>query len=582
MRKGVNILKVLDNFSIRAKLLGMAFIAVVIILGLGGMSIYSIRQASSALSEVYESNVQPLMLLEELDAVLKEVRFRLVAVPLEQISVQGSRDQVAEAKVQVPQLWENFKKSLKGVNLSQDDKEAIESIDKEIVGLDSLFSKIDRLYATEDNEQILQPLQEEWPMVNRHVLKPLARLITSQDAEVKRIYDETVAIGKKQMAATITVMSISMAVMLLLAFALIRGIIRSLSTAQNVAATIASGDLTSSIETTQTDEVGKLLLSMKDMNSSLARIVGDVREATDSIATAAKEISDGNADLSSRTEEQASSLEETASSMEQMSATVKQNAENARLANQLAESASDIAVKGGQVVDKVVETMAGISESSKRVGDIISVIEGIAFQTNILALNAAVEAARAGEHGRGFAVVAGEVRNLSQRSATSAKDIKALIDDSAGKVNAGSKLVDQAGVTMNEIVTAIKRVTDIMSEISAASSEQSAGIDQVNQAITQMDDVTQQNAAQVEQAAAAAESLEEQAQLLQKAVSIFKLDNNHHDELIMTPALASPMLESQSSVNPAQDTMKSTAPKLGSRRKQIAVKDDKDGDWKEF
>jgi len=580
MRKGVNILKFLDSLSIKAKLLGMTTMAVVIILGLGSMSIYTIRQASSSLAEVYEANVQPLMLLEELDSVLKEVRFRLVAVPLEQISIQGSRDQVSEAKVQVPQLWANFKKTMKGVHLTDDDKEAIESIDKEIVGLDSLFSKIDRLYATEDNEQILQPLQEEWPMVNRHVLKPLARLIVSQDAEVKRIYDETVAVGKKQMAFTITVMAISMAVLLIIAFALIRGIILSLNTAQKVATTIASGDLSSTIDISQTDEVGKLLLSMSDMNSSLAKIVGDVREATDSIATAAKEISDGNADLSSRTEQQASSLEETASSMEQMSATVKQNAENAKLANQLAESASDIAVKGGQVVDKVVETMAGISESSKRVGDIISVIEGIAFQTNILALNAAVEAARAGEHGRGFAVVAGEVRNLSQRSATSAKDIKALIDDSTGKVNAGTKLVDQAGVTMNEIVNAIKRVTDIMSEISAASSQQSAGIDQVNQAITQMDDVTQQNAAQVEEAAAAAESLEEQAQLLQKAVSLFKLE--HQDELTVTPALSSPMLEVKSTVTPAQEPMNTATPKLGSRRKQIAAKDDKDGDWKEF
>jgi len=290
-----------------------------------------------------------------------------------------------------------------------------------------------------------------------------------------------------------------------------------------VAEKVAAGDLTSRVDVTSSDETGKLLQALKDMNESLLKIVGDVRESAEAIGSGTKQIASGNADLSQRTEEQASSLEETASSMEELTSTVKQNAENARQANQLAIGASDVAARGGEVVSQVVGTMTSINESSKKIVDIISVIDGIAFQTNILALNAAVEAARAGEQGRGFAVVATEVRNLAQRSAAAAKEIKALIGDSVDKVDAGTKLVDAAGKTMEEIVTSVKRVTDIMAEITAASQEQSSGIEQVNQAVTQMDEVTQQNAALVEEAAAAAESLQEQAQNLEQAVSVFNV-----------------------------------------------------------
>jgi len=260
------------------------------------------------------------------------------------------------------------------------------------------------------------------------------------------------------------------------------------------------------------------------MNDGLVKSVSQVRTGIDTIATASSQIAAGNLDLSSRTEEQASSLEETASSMEELTSTVKQNADNARQANQLAVSASGVAEKGGAVVSRVVDTMEDINASAKKIVDIIGVIDGIAFQTNILALNAAVEAARAGEQGRGFAVVASEVRNLAQRSAAAAKEIKTLIGDSVDKVELGSKLVEEAGVTMDEVVQSVRHVTDIMSEIMAASQEQSAGIEQVNQAIGQMDQVTQQNAALVEEAAAAAESLNEQAAKLAEAVSVFKLD----------------------------------------------------------
>jgi methyl-accepting chemotaxis protein len=289
-----------------------------------------------------------------------------------------------------------------------------------------------------------------------------------------------------------------------------------------IAGKIAGGDLAVAIST-RPDDKTSLLFAIRAMRDSLADIVGQVRSGADSIVTAATEIASGNLDLSSRTEQQAGSLEETASSMEELTATVKQNSENARQANALAQSASDIAVKGGTVVSDVVRTMGEINASSRKIVDIISVIDGIAFQTNILALNAAVEAARAGEQGRGFAVVASEVRTLAHRSAAAAKEIKLLIDDSVSKVGTGTQLVGDAGATMEQIVAAVKHVTDIMGEISTASHEQEAGIEQINHAIAEMDTVTQQNAALVEEAAAAAEAQQDQAQQLVQLVGVFKL-----------------------------------------------------------
>ena len=316
------------------------------------------------------------------------------------------------------------------------------------------------------------------------------------------------------------------------------------------------------------------------MNGALVNIVSEVRSGTETIASASQQIATGNADLSSRTESQASSLEETASSMEELTSTVKQNADNARQANQLAVSASEVAVKGGAVVSEVVETMGSINESAKKIVDIIGVIDGIAFQTNILALNAAVEAARAGEQGRGFAVVASEVRSLAQRSAQAAKEIKVLIDNSVEKVDAGSRLVDQAGVTMQEVVESIRRVTDIMGEISAASAEQTSGIEQVQQAVTQMDETTQQNAALVEEAAAAAESLREQADKLTQVVSVFKLDGMR---AVGAAAISVPPAKPKAAVMPVarKSTSVTRTPAEPLQAKRIASAGSGD-DWEEF
>jgi methyl-accepting chemotaxis protein len=355
---------------------------------------------------------------------------------------------------------------------------------------------------------------------------------------------------------------------------LVRSITAPLQAAVKIADGVAEGDLAQQIEATSNDETGRLMHALKRMNASLVKIVTEVRAGTDTITTASSEIAAGNMDLSSRTEQQASSLEETASSMEELTSTVKQNADNARQANQLAINASQVAVKGGAVVGQVVETMSSINASSRKIVDIISVIDGIAFQTNILALNAAVEAARAGEQGRGFAVVASEVRNLAQRSATAAKEIKSLIDDSVGKVDEGSKLVGEAGTTMNELVESVKRVTDIMAEIMAASQEQSAGIEQVNQAIAQMDQVTQQNASLVEEAAAAAESMQDQAGQLARAVGVFRLDGASA-AAEARPAVAAPARASRVTT--------SAAPSLAAPRPRLAAKaEPKAEEWEQF
>jgi len=335
-------------------------------------------------------------------------------------------------------------------------------------------------------------------------------------AESKRTFESS----RAQMLA---LGAVAVAAGLAFAYFITRSITRPMKHAVEIAETVAAGDLRSEIEAGGKDETGQLLRALKNMNDSLVKIVAEVRGCTETMGTATSEIATGNMDLSARTEAQAGALEQTASSMEELTSTVKQNADNARQANQLAVSASDVAVKGGAVVSEVVNTMGSINESSNKIVDIISVIDGIAFQTNILALNAAVEAARAGEQGRGFAVVAAEVRNLAQRSASAAKEIKELIGDSVEKVAAGSRLVDQAGITMKEVVESIRRVADIMSEITAASQEQTQGIEQINQAVTQMDAATQQNAALVEEAAAAAGSLQDQAGQLEQAVSVFKL-----------------------------------------------------------
>ncbi|TSD74471.1 methyl-accepting chemotaxis protein [Janthinobacterium sp. KBS0711] len=378
----------------------------------------------------------------------------------------------------------------------------------------------------------IRPVQKKWMEALEQLAVLEDKLNEQMQADARKAFDSA-----RLFMIILGVLAVAMGVAA--ALVITRGLLKQLGGepdyTASIAGSIANGDLSIGIHT-QPSDTSSLLAEMKEMRNSLVGIVGQVRVGTETIGTASREIADGNIDLSSRTEMQASALEKTASAMEELTSTVKQNADNAREANKLAATASDVAIKGGSVVSQVVDTMSSINESAKKIVDIIGVIDGIAFQTNILALNAAVEAARAGEQGRGFAVVASEVRNLAQRSAGAAKEIKILIDDSAEKTERGTRLVGQAGVTMGEVVDSVRRVTDIMSEIASASQEQSAGIEQVNLSIIEMDGMTQQNAALVEQAAAAAQSLQDQAAELAHVVSIFKLVEGEEKPVAYVPA----------------------------------------------
>lgn len=410
-----------------------------------------------------------------------------------------------------------------------DEKQLLENI---VVVRKSYVSTRDQILKAKKEGQTeeMNKLFEKFIPMSDAFQKALLDYLNFQKEEVDHLSKEVDAIAASSRILITTLIVLFLLIGSFCAWYLTIGITRPLNSAVVLARRVADGDLTSDIRIDSSDETGQLVMALKDMNEGLRKIVAEVRDSTDTIVTASTEIASGNMDLSSRTESQAGSLEETASSMEELTSTMQQNSQNAHDANQLVHAAADAAIQGGTVVSQVVGTMGDISTSSKKIVDIIAVIDGIAFQTNILALNAAVEAARAGEQGRGFAVVASEVRNLAQRSASAAKEIKQLIDDSVDKVNQGTKLVDQAGATMTEIVDRVKHVTGIMSEINNASKEQSAGIQQVNQAIIQMDNTTQQNAALVEQAAAAAQSLQEQAANLSNVVSVFRLNQGDHQQ----------------------------------------------------
>ncbi|RXZ32376.1 HAMP domain-containing protein [Oxalobacteraceae bacterium CAVE-383] len=417
----------------------------------------------------------------------------------------------------------NIAKDIAALGLEPEEQKLFDAVNKNRNAYTKARDALMKAKRAGDSDEATRIFDNDFAQISPRYLASLQAFL---DYQRKEIDNTAKAIEEASRQSTILQLALGGLALLIgavLARTLTRSITVPLSQAVEMAESVAGGDLSRNIEVNRGDETGMLLQALKHMNDSLVKIVGEVRNGTNTIATASGEIASGNMDLSSRTEQQASSLEETAASMEELTSTVKQNADNARQANQLAISASEVAIKGGSVVSQVVDTMGSINTSARKIVDIIGVIDGIAFQTNILALNAAVEAARAGEQGRGFAVVASEVRSLAQRSAAAAKEIKVLIDDSVSNVDVGAKLVDQAGVTMREIVESVKRVTDIMGEITAASQEQTAGIEQVNKAITQMDNVTQQNAALVEEAAAASEAMQAQAGNLAQAISVFKL-----------------------------------------------------------
>ena len=511
----------MNNLKISTRLSMLIGILSALLMVVGAIGLFGISQSNAALKTVYEDRTAPLMDLGLIIDMVNRIRTNAV------IASSASKPEVAE-KANADTLSldsaidKRWKKYISTVLTPQEKQ------------LADTFTSQWGTYQTSRNTTMKLAMNGDFAAAGENAAKDagpkfsvtretLFKLIEMQGAIAKMEFQDADVHFKNVRMVSIGSIVAGVLFAFIFGLALVRGISRSLAHAMDAANAVAQGDLSHTIQVSGQDEVAQLLKALSAMQQSLAKVVATVRSGSEGVAAASAQIASGNHDLSARTESQASALEETAASMEELSSTVKQNADSARQANQLALNASTVAVRGGQVVAQVVDTMKGINDSSKRISDIIQVIDGIAFQTNILALNAAVEAARAGEQGRGFAVVASEVRSLAGRSADAAKEIKSLINASVERVEQGTTLVDQAGVTMTEVVGSIKRVTDLMGEISAASNEQSLGVAQVGEAVTQMDQATQQNAALVEEMAAAASSLKSQAQELVATVAVFKL-----------------------------------------------------------
>ncbi len=518
----------LSDIRIGARLTFAFGLMATLTLAAGGLALVELAAVEHNLDDIVTDNNAKIRLNHQMAESVHVVSrvMRTMVLLHEKTEVQAEEAKLLQARAHYAQAWTTLQK-FGASDTGKANRAKIAAAAGTAGALNNQV--IDLAHAGRDNEAIAMLLKQAGPATQKWQ-DALDENIAYQEAATDSQHAQALVDYNQARAALIAASLVNVLLAVLFGWLVTRSITLPMRRAMHAASLVAEGDLTVELESEGKDETAQLLGALRHMKDNLTRIVGGVRQNAEGVATASSQIAQGNLDLSQRTEEQASALQQTAASMEQLGATVKQNADNARQANQLAQSASTVAEQGGEVVGRVVETMKGINDSSKKIADIISVIDGIAFQTNIRALNAAVEAARAGEQGRGFAVVASEVRNLAQRSAAAAKDIKSLISDSVERVEEGTALVGQAGATMKEVVGSIRCVTDIMGEISAASTEQSTGVAQVGQAVSQMDRVTQQNAALVEESAAAAGSLQAQAQQLVQAVAVFKLSNRDAED----------------------------------------------------
>jgi methyl-accepting chemotaxis protein I, serine sensor receptor len=565
----------MPSLSVRNRLVGVLGLLVVMLVGGAAIGLGSMYRQNEGTRQIYEDELVPAQLISEINTA-----------SLQEFIVLGEGATVVAKPDQVKQKLAEFDKlqarqaELSKKFVAYPESAAVAKALKDWHSTDQDYkqAKADVVDALKQGDAgASDSLELEMRPLLMQRQESLAKVVEAQRADAQAIFDGQVATYKNIRMISISALAVGLLISLLVASLLIRSIVQTLGYAVKVANEIADGKLGHQIATRRDDELGRLLEAFRSMDQRLVSIVGEVRHGSTAVSSASQQISRGNDDLSQRTQEQASSLEETASSMEEMTSTVKQNAENASHANQLARGAREQAERGGEVVAQAVTAMREINTSSRKIADIVSLIDEIAFQTNLLALNAAVEAARAGEQGRGFAVVATEVRNLAQRSAGAAKEIKGLINDSAEKVRTGSELVDQSGKALAEIVDSVKKVTDIVAEIAAASHEQSAGIDQVNHAVLQMDEMTQQNAALVEEAAAAARAMQEQAGELSRQVGFFRFGN----EAEAASAASSPVLHARAQaneVNAILEAVRQSQPARAPRTPELADS----GAWKEF
>jgi len=571
-----------SNLSIATRLAFAFSVLILIIAAIVTLGMIRLGDINKALDQVVNDRYKKIALINTISGKIDDVAIAVRNQLLTNSPEQAAREQgiVKDLSLQVTAHL----KDLDGMLVNPAAREQLGKVMKARDEYSAQRREVEALNAKGQRDAAIELLISKVGGLQKAYFGELDNLAVTQ----QKLMDQSVTDAQAAYDNTRMIMLVSGLVSALfaavVAWAISRSITHPLNRAVQVAETVAAGDLTANISATSTDETGRLLQALAAMNQKLKAIVTEVRRGTDSMVAASTQIATGNLDLSSRTEEQASALEETASSLEQLTSSVKQNADHTRKSSELAGNASQIANQGGAAVKQVVQTMGAINESSRKIVDIISVIDGIAFQTNILALNAAVEAARAGEQGRGFAVVASEVRGLAQRSATAAKEIKTLINDSVSQVSSGTELVAQAGTTMDQVVDSIGQVSHIVGEISAATREQSDGIEQVNQAIMQMDNTTQQNAALVEEAAAAAQALQDQAQRLLELVDVFRLDDSppRPTSRAMPTAAAIPRAAAPAAAATAKALPKPAATPRALPPQHTASHSDKSEDWETF